>query len=98
MVSPEYENPTEEETFDFSTALDALKNGKRITRVGWNWKGMFAYYVPANEYPAQTDVAKEHIWETVKYRAYMAIKTAQWDVAVWSPSGSDILESDWIIL
>jgi hypothetical protein len=32
MVSPEYENPTETELYDFSTALDGLKDGKKITR------------------------------------------------------------------
>jgi len=82
----------------FWEALAAVKNGRRITREGWNWAWMFAYYVPAGEYPAQTEVAKQNIWETVKYRAYLALKTAQWDVATWSPSGTDVLEEDWIIL
>jgi hypothetical protein len=94
----EYNNPAEEEFLTFSEALEALKDWQRITRFGWNWKNMFAYYVPANEYPAQTEAAKKHIWETVKYRAYIALKTAQWDVATWSPSGSDVLENDWFIL
>ena len=85
-------------TMNFGDAIDALKQWYRITRAGWNGKDMFVYYVPAGEYPAQTDVAKEHIGETVKYREYMALKTAQWDVATWSPSGSDALAEDWIVL
>ena len=62
--------------------------------------GMFAYIVPANTYPAQTEIAKAWFGENgmVPYRAYWALKTAQEDVATWSPSGSDSLAEDWIIL
>jgi hypothetical protein len=28
---------------DFSLALDALKRGYRVSRVGWNGKGMYVY-------------------------------------------------------
>lgn len=84
----------------FWDAIEAAKKWYKISRAWWNWKEMFAYYVPAAEYPAQTWVAKEFFWEnaTVKYRAYLALKTAQWDVACWSPSWTDVLEEDWIIL
>ena len=41
MVSPDHERPVEVETFDFSTALDDLKKWQKITRNGWNWKGMY---------------------------------------------------------
>lgn len=60
---------------------------------------MFAYIVPANSYPAQTGVAKDYWGEKlVPYRAYWALKTAQEDVAMWAPSGSDSLAEDWIIM
>lgn len=81
-------------------AVEAMKSGKRVARSGWNGQGMFAYYVPANSYPAQTGVAKKFFGENalVPYRAYMALKTAQGDVAAWTPSGSDVLADDWIVL
>jgi hypothetical protein len=62
--------------------------------------GMFAYIVPASQYPAITGVAKEYWGEGnfVPYRAYWALKTAQEDVATWAPSGSDSLAEDWSIL
>src|ERR1043165_3123459 len=47
----------------FGLALDALKRGLRVARAGWNGKGMFAYLVPANSYPAQTGAAKAHFGE-----------------------------------
>lgn len=82
----------------FSEALIALKEGKKISRTGWNGIGMFAYYVPAASYPAQTEIAKAVFGDTVPYRAYMALKTAQNDIACWTPSGSDVLAEDWTIV
>lgn len=84
---------------DFGDAIKAAKQGEKIARIGWNGSGMFAYIVPANVYPAQTGVAKEYWGEKlVPYRSYWALKTAQEDVAMWSPSGSDSLAEDWIII
>ena len=85
---------------NFGEAIEAAKQGFKVARVGWNGSGMFAYIVPANSYPAQTGVAKEHFGENamVPYRAYWALKTAQEDVATWAPSGSDSLAEDWIVV
>ena len=84
---------------NFGQAIEAAKKGKRVARTGWNGSGMFAYIVPANSYPAQIGVAKEYWGEKlVPYRQYWALKTAQEDVAMWSPSGSDSLAEDWVIL
>lgn len=86
--------------FSFSTALVHLKHGSRVAREGWNGAGMFAYLVPAASYPAQTGAAKAHFGEgaLVPYRAYLALKTAQGDVATWAPSGSDVLAEDWVLV
>lgn len=80
---------------DFSDALRELKAGKKLARDGWNGKGQFAYLVPANSYPAQTEAAKATFGEMVPYRAYLALKTTQNDVATWVPSISDLLADDW---
>lgn len=84
---------------NFGQAIEAAKKGKKVAREGWNGAGMFAYIVPENFYPAQTGAAKKY-WgnRLVPYRAYWALKTAQEDIATWSPSGSDSLAEDWIIL
>jgi hypothetical protein len=82
----------------FSSALEALKEGKKVTRAGWNGKGMFAYLVPAQKFPANTDVAKETFGDEVPYRAYLALKTVQDDIACWTPSISDILSNDWLVV
>lgn len=84
---------------NFGQAIEALKEGKKIAREGWNGKGMFVYYVPANAYPASTQAAKSEYGDAlVPYRAYLALKTAQGDVATWSPSTSDALAEDWEVV
>ena len=85
---------------DFCDALDALKAGRRVARAGWNGKGMFAYMVPANAYPAQTGAAKAFFGENgmVPYNAYFALKGVDGTINTWVPSISDLLAEDWQIL
>lgn len=89
-------------TFDFGVAVEALKQGARVARVGWNGKGMFLYYVPENKYPASRN---EHgtmvgVFEDdmVPYGAYIAMKTAQNNVVPWLASQTDVLADDWVIV
>lgn len=82
----------------FGLAVEMAKKGHKIARTGWNGANMYAYIVPAASYPAKTDIAKAEFGETVPYREYWALKTAQNDVATWAPSGSDSLAEDWIII
>ncbi len=85
---------------DFSTALLHLKAGKRITREGWNGKGMFLFLVPGSHftvnrapllgiYPAGTPI---------DYRPHIDMKTAQGDVVPWVASQSDLLAEDWQVV
>jgi hypothetical protein len=86
----------------FGDAVMALKDGKRVTRTGWNGKGMFLYYVPAASYPAGRNTlgTMQGIFpdDMVPYRDYIAMKTAQNDVVPWVCSQSDALAEDWCIL
>lgn len=83
----------------FAGALAALKDGRKVTREGWNGKGMFLYLVPAASYAPGTEVAKEYFnGADVPYHAYIAIKTAQEEVVPWVASHSDLLAEDWQVL
>ena len=86
--------------FDFGYALMFLKQGKKVARKGWNGKGQFVYYVPADRYVAKTEAAKSVMDKDgkVSYRAYLALKTAQGDIATWVPSISDCLAEDWEVV
>lgn len=84
----------------FGLALEALKAGHKVARSGWNGIGMFVYLVPANAYPAQSEVAKSYWGEgaLVPYRAYLALKGVDGTVATWAPSTSDALADDWSVV
>lgn len=85
---------------DFGYALAQLKSGRKVARIGWNGKGQFVYYIPADRYEAKTEAAKSVADEDgkVNYRAYLALKTAQGDIATWVPSISDCLAEDWVVV
>lgn len=82
---------------DFGQALTALKSGRRVSRSGWNGKGMFVYLVPAGIYPARTEAARS-IGEQVAYNPYLAIKNVDDTVSTWVPSINDCLAEDWEVL
>lgn len=90
----------ETDGLNFGLALEALQRGHKLARAGWNGKGMFIYYVPANTYPAQTGAAKSHFGDgsMVPYNAYLAIKNVNETVSTWVPSVNDCLAEDWEVL
>ena len=83
---------------DFGKAIECLKNGMKVARKGWNGKGMFIYYVPADSYPTRTEIAKKEFGETVQYNPYFAIKNVNETVSTWVPSINDCLAEDWCIV
>ena len=90
------------ERLSFGTAVEALKQGARVAREGWNGKGMFLYYVPENKYPASRNEHGTMIGmfkdDMVPYGAYIAMKTAQNNVVPWLASQTDVLAEDWQIV
>ena len=77
---------------NFGQAIEALKNGKKVARVGWNGRGMFLYYVPVGAYAPCTEIG------LVEYGAYIAMKTAQENVVPWLASQTDMLAEDWDVV
>lgn len=90
-------------TLTFSEALEAVKAGKRITREGWNGKGLFVVYqkgypdgIPCNKQTAEAWGMKEG--ELFKCDPYLQINTTDGSHAMWVPSIRDCLAEDWMIL
>ena len=88
---------------DFSDALRAVKAGKRISRVGWNGKGMFVVYqkgypegIPCNMNTAEAWGLKEG--ELFICNPYLQIKNANGTHSMWVPSIGDVLADDWVIV
>ncbi len=94
-------NPTT--NLNFGQAIQAAKDGKRVCRVGWNGKSMYAVIMPGypNGIPVNDVTATVHhvpAGHVMFFRPYWALYTAQGDVAMWAPSGSDTLAEDWEVL
>ena len=85
---------------DFGQAIKFLKSGFKLARKGWNGKGMFVYYIPANLYESYTEVGKSIADENgkVKYNPYFAIKNVDNSVSTWIPSVNDCLAEDWYVV
>lgn len=83
----------------FSEALDAVKNGNRVAREGWNGKGMFIFLVPGSTFtvnrPPLMGIYPEGT--VVNYHAHIDMKTADGTIVPWLASQSDLLSDDWNI-
>lgn len=84
---------------DFSAALEVLKSGGKVSRIGWNGKGMFIYYVPSAYHEPKTDAGKHLAGEggKVLYGGFIAMKTATGEVVPWLASQTDLLAEDWCV-
>lgn len=85
---------------DFGAALGLLKNGARVTRPGWNGRGMWLVLVPASDIIVSAgrplgDAAPELIGNKVRYQAHIDMRTAQGTIVPWLASQSDLLADDW---
>jgi hypothetical protein len=83
---------------NFGEVLEAVKQGQRAARIGWNGKGMYIYYVPGGDYATQTESAKREFGDFAHYNPYLAIKNTQGSVSTWVPSINDCLAEDWVIV
>ena len=87
----------------FGCAVELAKSGAKIARTGWNGSGMYAIIMPGfpDGVPANEDTAIAHnvpVGTIISVRPYWSLKTAQGDLAMWAPSGSDSLADDWIVI
>lgn len=65
---------------NFGQAFEALNNGQRVTRSGWNGQGQYVYMVPGTE----------------EANAYFVLKNAQGRLQPgWVPSMGDLFGQDW---
>lgn len=101
--------PTTTINHSYGEALEAAaKHGKRISREGWNGKGLFVFVQVPAEVPAEiipkmsslpNDVKAEFVRRggSIRYRNQLAIVYPDGTVYGWDSSPSDQLENDWCI-
>jgi cytochrome b len=94
---------------DFGAALAALKAGGRVTRAGWNGKGMYLWLMPAATLKAEwcrephlkamAEANGGEIEALGTIRMYTVNAHGRRAVLTgWLASQSDMLAEDWIIL
>lgn len=95
------------EMANFGEAIQALKQGKRVARSGWNGKGMFLFLLPAGTVPTKAiyDPALRAVIESEvggeTFEALGSIRMFTADKKVltgWLASQTDMLSEDWQIL
>lgn len=101
---------------NFGQAVEALKQGKRVQRLGWNGKGLFVFMqVPAtinreivpnmqslpqlvkDEFERRFNDPNEQI-NAIYYDNQLALVNPINLITGWSPSTSDALADDWVVL
>lgn len=77
---------------DFTYALNALREGKKVSRSGWNGKGMWiALSTPRYD---GGDPGVIQIYPTMTL-PYIFMSTVQDDLVPWLASQTDLLADDW---
>nr|WP_320022101.1 DUF2829 domain-containing protein [uncultured Draconibacterium sp.] len=82
----------------FGLAVEALKQGKKVARAGWNEKGMWlALSVNAGE--CYDDISKNGEQKgSYEMLSWIGMKTADNKFVPWLASQTDILSEDWTII
>lgn len=98
-----------EPLLNFGEAIEALKEGKKVARLGWNGKGMYLWLKPAVE--VKSEWCKDPILKEIvdanggtisalgticMYTTNSAGRKAV--LTGWLASQSDMLEEDWVII
>ncbi len=77
---------------DFGYALDMLKAGKMVTRLGWNGKGMWLALATVSH----DGMKPEGLIEMTVPYIYM--RTADAQLVPWLASQTDLLARDWMLV
>ena len=91
--------------YTFREAIEALKQGKKVARKGWNGKGMYLWLKPAATIKAEwckdpilKDIAEANGGE-VEALGTICMKTSDGKILTgWLASQTDMLLEDWVIV
>lgn len=82
---------------DIGSAVNAMRNGARVRRAGWNGKGMFIFLVPGSRFkvnrPPLLGIYQEGT--EIDYHAHVDMRTATGQIVPWLCSQTDLLARDW---
>ena len=78
----------------FGQAIELLKSGLKLSRKGWNGKGMFLFLVSGGAWDFECDI---HGVDGLHTLPFICMKTADGKLVPWLASQSDILAEDWVL-
>ena len=90
----------------FGIALELLKKGEKVARLGWNGKGMFLTMTEGSIVPTENmrnDAVRTYYEEkqenNVKICSHIDMKAADGTMVIgWLASQTDMLAEDWVIV
>ena len=87
-------------SMNFGQALALLKQGRKVSRVGWNGKNMFVFLVPGSQFkvnrPPLLGIYPEGT--EIDYCPHIDMRTADGNIVPWLASQTDVLAEDWGII
>jgi len=85
---------------NFGDALNLLKKGSKVARIGWNGKNMFLFLVPGSVFkvnrPPLLGIYPEGT--EITYCPHVDMRTADGKIVPWLASQTDLLAEDWVIV
>jgi hypothetical protein len=82
---------------NFSYALEALKQGARVRRSGWNGPDQFVFLVPGSTFivnrPPLLGIYPEGT--EINYEPHIDIRNQQGTIVPWLASQGDLMANDW---
>lgn len=94
----------------FGNAIEAMKEGKRVARRGWNGKNMFIFLtrgsrLDLNDFPASSQkmlsikITGSVGLDQLIINDHIDMKTADGSITIgWTASQADMLSDDWFIV
>lgn len=77
----------------FGQALEAIKTGQKVARVGWNGKSMWiGLHVESGKF------TRDECGTELEYANYIVMKTVDNKLVPWLASQTDVLAEDWSIV
>ena len=88
------------QALNFGDAIHMLKTGKKVTRAGWNGKGMFVFLVNGSTFKVSRAPLLGIFPEgaEINYRPHIDIKNVDGSISTWVPSIGDVMAEDWQVL
>lgn len=89
----------------FGMAIEAMKRGAKVSRRGWNGKGMYIWVMPGSTVRGCNQITDPHLAAIdkaegeIRFLGSIRMRTATGDVLTgWLASQTDMLAEDWAVV